>query len=230
MRHKFSENEIFGGTQVIKSLDNLPQNKFFRLSLATFAPHWKGFKRKDEVEALKSIFHVDYFDDSLFVTDAISLPVLLTQEFYSLSNEDKSGFVYIYTFEDKVLAGKFQSGFLFFTSTNYKAKIKVGCTTRNVFYRIKQQVIQAGAALSDPPILLAAFWVPRPFSCEAEIHNAFSKQQVTDSNGQPFHFVGTEYFYAVPKEVLPDIYKLVQKNRMEHVLEKPQVLSEVVEG
>jgi hypothetical protein len=42
--------------------------------------------------------------------------------------------------------------------------------------------------------------------------------------------VGTEYFYAVPKEVLPDIYKLVQKNRMEHVLEKPQVLSEVVEG
>jgi hypothetical protein len=55
MRHKFSENEIFGGTQVIKSLDNLPQNKFFRLSLATFAPHWKGFKRKDEVEALKSI-------------------------------------------------------------------------------------------------------------------------------------------------------------------------------
>jgi T5orf172 domain len=227
MRNKFSDDEIFGGTQVIKSLDNLPKNKFFRLSLSTLATHWKGFKRKDEVEALKSIFHVDYFNDSLFVTDSISLPVLLTQEFYSLSNEDKSGFVYIYTFEDKILAGKFQSGFLFFTSTNYKAKIKVGCTTRNVFYRIKQQVIQAGAALSDPPILLAAFWVPRPFNCEAAIHNALSTQQVTDSKGQPFHFVGTEYFYAVPKEALPDIYKLVLRNRAEYPIEKPQVANEI---
>jgi hypothetical protein len=134
IRDKFTADEIFGRTQIVKTLDNIPQNKPFRLPLSEFAKRWEGRRSRDELELLKEVSDEDYFEDSLFVTDSVSLEILLAQKFHSKSSDDGSGFVYIYTFENNVLAGKYMhGGFLgFFSSKGYEAQIKIGQTIRNV--------------------------------------------------------------------------------------------------
>jgi T5orf172 domain len=217
-RDRFTADEIFGRTQIIKSLDNIPQNKPFRLQLSEFAKRWEGRRSRDELELLKEVFNEDYFEDSLFVTDSVSLEFLLTQKFHSRSSDDGSGFVYVYTFEDKVLAGKYiHSGFLgFFSSKEYKAKIKIGQTTRNVFKRIHEQVVEAKTALADPPILLAAFWVPKSGGCENQVHTVFDDKRVTNKHGKPYKLTGVEWFIDKPQDALDSVWKIVLQHRITH--------------
>jgi hypothetical protein len=58
-RDRFTADEIFGRTQIIKSLDNIPQNTQFRLQLSEFAKHWKGRKSGDELQLPKEVFNED---------------------------------------------------------------------------------------------------------------------------------------------------------------------------
>jgi T5orf172 domain len=217
-RDRFTADEIFGRTQIIKSLDNIPQNKPFRLQLSEFAKHWEGRRSRDELELLKEVFNEDYFEDSLFVTDSVSLDFLLSQRFHSKSSDDGSGFVYIYTFENNVLAGKFVHGgfFGFFTNKGYEAEIKIGQTTRNVFKRIYEQVVEAKTALSAPPILLAAFWVPKSGGCENQVHTAFEDKRVTSKNGKPYKLTGVEWFIDKPQDALDSVWKIVLQHRITH--------------
>jgi hypothetical protein len=228
-RRSFTADEIFGRTPVVEDIKKAPKNGPFRLKLSEFANIWEGHKSKDEIHLLQAVFNADYFDEALFVTDSVSLETLLKQRFYSSSADDGSGFVYIYTFNNSVLAGKFSHGGFFglFAKNGYKAEIKIGQTTRNIFKRIYEQIEQAKTMVSSPPILLAAFWVPRSGGCERTLHIEFENKRVVGANNKPYRLTGVEWFVDEPQKALDAVWEIVVQHRENN---EELVLSEKLDG
>ena len=139
---KFNSEDIWHDIPAIKLAEGvtLPPG-VFRFSLSDFVYVWKGFpsmnplKKRDRLE---QIFNADYFESHTVLTDAISLEKLIYTDFYELSPNNGSGFIYIYTFEDNVLAGQYLQGMFWWKVRRYETKLKVGRIEQNVLRRIDQ--------------------------------------------------------------------------------------------
>jgi Meiotically up-regulated gene 113 len=192
---------------------NLPSG-IFRFSLSDFVAVWRGFPNHNLIEKrerLERIFNTDYFDAHIVVSDAISLDKMVYSTFSAPSPQDRSGFIYIYTFEDNVLAGKYSQGWLWWTAHRYKAKLKIGRTEQNVFNRIDQQ-LATRTSVSEPPILLAAFWTNSVIQCERDIHLALGDKRLTDNTGRAAKG-GVEWFKDTPTMALPTVIEWVTYHR-----------------
>lgn len=204
-----------------------PPPGIFRFSLADFLCVWQGFPSKNLVEKrerLERIFNSDYFNIQTVATDAISLEKLIYTGFYESSPKNGSGFIYLYTFEDNILAGKYYEGILWWTSTKYEAKIKIGRTEQNVLNRIDQQ-LATRTSVSEPPILLSALWTNQVVQCEREIHNELRHKRLTDNQGRAAKG-GVEWFKDNPTEAIPIILKWVVRHRTDLSGSQMQVDSE----
>jgi hypothetical protein len=192
---------------------NLPSG-IFRFSLSDFIAIWKGFPNysfTEKRERLERIFNTDYFDAHIVVSDAISVEKMMYSTFSAASPQDRSGFIYIYTFEDNVLAGKYSQGWLWWTTHRYEAKLKIGRTEQNGFNRIDQQ-LATRTSISEPPILLAAFWTNSVVQCERDIHLAMEDKRLTDKTGRAARG-GVEWFKDTPTRALPIVLEWVTHHR-----------------
>ena len=212
---KFDSEDIWPnipGVNLTKNV-NLPPG-IFRFSLSDFAYVWKGLSSMNCLEKrnrLERIFNTDYFESHTVLTDAISLEKLINTDFYDPSCKDDSGFIYIYTFEDNVLAGQHTQGMLWWKSCRYKAKLKVGQTGQNPFNRINQQ-IDSKTCIPEPPILLTALWTNQVAQCEREIHQELSNKRLIDSTGKAAKG-GVEWFKDIPTSAIPIILCWVSRYR-----------------
>ncbi|MBD1873919.1 GIY-YIG nuclease family protein [Nodosilinea sp. FACHB-131] len=192
-------------------IDFIDDGSIFRVCLEDFIYAWKGFPSmhpSKKRERLSSIFNVDYFEEYTVLTDVVSLKKLLNTDFYEPSPANGSGFIYIYTFEDNVLAGLYEPGLLWWRTKRYEAKLKIGRTEQNVLRRIDQQ-LDRKTGICEPPILLAVFWTQWVVSCEHEIHQELAGKRLSDKTGKPAKG-GVEWFKATPTLTLPVVLKWVE--------------------
>jgi T5orf172 domain len=209
---KFSSHNIWHDIEtfdVSKGLEFVP-DKVFRFCLEDFICIWRESlnSTSDNRDKLSSIFNIDYFNSCTVLTNAISLKKLANTGFYDSSPKDRSGFIYIYTFEDNVLAGKYDEGILWWKTQRYETKLKIGRTEQHVFNRIKQQ-LDCKTAISEPPILLAVFWTRLVVQCEHKIHEDLAAKRLSDNTGQAAKG-GVEWFKDKPTLVLPIVLKWVE--------------------
>lgn len=190
----------------------MPQtDSIFRISLEDFVYAWKGFPSMHPSQKrvrLSDIFNVDYFESYTVLTDAVSLDKLINTGFYAPSPNDGSGFIYIYTFEDNILAGLYEQGILWWKTRRYETKLKIGRTEQNVLRRIDQQ-LDRKTGIPEPPILLAAFWARMVVLCELAIHQELANKRLSDKTGKPARG-GVEWFRDTPTEILPIVLKWVE--------------------
>ncbi len=199
----------------------------FRFSLADFLSVWQGLPSKSLIEKherLERIFNSDYFNIHTVTTDSISLQKLINTGFYESSSRNGSGFIYLYTFEDNILAGKYLEGMLWWTSTRYQAKIKIGRTEQNVLNRIDQQ-LATRTSVSEPPILLSAFWTNLVVQCERDIHYELREKRLTNHLGRAAKG-GVEWFKDNPTLAIPIILKWVTRYRNHPTATQIQVAGE----
>lgn len=186
-------------------------DSIFRICLEDFVYSWEGFPSmhpSKKRERLSDVFNVDYFESHTVLTDAISLEKLINAGFYDPSPNDGSGFIYIYTFEDNVLAGLYEQGILWWKAQRYETKLKIGRTEQNVLRRIDQQ-LDRKTGIPEPPILLAAFWTKLVVPCEREIHRELADKRLADKMGRPARG-GVEWFKDTPTMALPTVLKWVE--------------------
>lgn len=191
-----------------------PPPGIFRFSLSDFITVWKGFPYSnltEKRERLERIFNADYFDVPIVATDDVSLDKMIHTSFSASSPQDSSGFIYIYSFEDNILAGKYSEGLLWWTAHRYKAKLKIGRTEQNVFNRIDQQ-LSTRTPIPEPPILLTALWTKSVVQCERAIHNELRNKRLADNQGRNAKG-GVEWFKDTPTLALPIILKWVNRYR-----------------
>jgi hypothetical protein len=202
---RFNSDDIWYDVPVVKLTESviLPPG-VFRFSLSDFLHVWKGFPSMSLLEKrnrLERIFNADYFESATVLTDAISLEKLINTGFNAPSPQDESGFIYIYTFEDNILAGQFTEGMLWFTKSRYETKLKVGRTEQNILARVDQQ-LSMRTSVSEPPILLTALWTKQVVLCERTIHQQLSSKRLTDSTGKAAKG-GVEWFKDIPTSAIP---------------------------
>jgi hypothetical protein len=212
---KFNSEDIWHGVPAVNlAKDASLPSEVFRFSLSDFVCRWKGFPSMNNLEKrnrLERIFNADYFDSHTVLTDAISLEKLIDTGFYDPSPKDGSGFIYIYTFEDNVLAGQFTQGMLWWETLCYETKMKIGRTEQNLLNRINQQ-LDMKTTVSEPPILLAAFWTNQVCICERTIHQQLASKRLTDSMGRTARG-GVEWFKDIPTSVMPIIRYWAERYR-----------------
>jgi hypothetical protein len=212
---RFNSEDIWHDVPAVKITDSLSLPPgVFRVSLSDFAYVWKGFPSMnylDKCNRLKRTFNTDYFESPTVLTDALSLEKLMNTGYYDPSVGDGSGFIYIYTFEDNVLAGKHKQGRLWWAVDRYDTKLKVGRTEQNILNRVDQQ-LGLRTAVSEPPILLTALWTKQVALCERTIHQHLSSKRLTDSTGRAAKG-GVEWFKDIPTSVIPIILSWVSRYR-----------------
>jgi hypothetical protein len=212
---RFNSEDIWHDVPVVKITKDMPlPSGVFRFSLSDFAHVWKGFPSMNHLEKcnrLKRTFNTDYFDAPTVLTDALSFEKLINTGYYEPSLGDGSGFIYIYTFEDNVLAGKHRQGSLWWAVDRYDTKLKVGRTEQNILNRIDQQ-LGLRTAVSEPPILLTALWTKQVALCERTIHQQLSSKRLTDSTGKAARG-GVEWFKDIPTSAIPIILYWVSRYR-----------------
>lgn len=211
----FNSEDIWHDIPAVKLFEGVPLPPgVFRFSLSDFISVWKGFPSKSLLEKrdrLERIFNADYFDSHTVLTDAISLEKLMNTGFYDPSPKDGSGFIYIYTFEDNILAGQYLQGMLWWRVSRYKTKLKIGRTSQNVLNRIDQQ-LDSRTSVSEPPILLTAFWTNLVVQCERDIHHELRNKRLTGKMGGAAKG-GVEWFKDTPTLAIPIILKWVTRYR-----------------
>ena len=219
---KFDSNDIWHDIPKIDILaDSIPtDDSVFRIDLDTFVYCWESFSSMSTTlkrNRLSKIFNIDYFNSATVLTNASSLYKLKKSGFYDKSPTDQSGFIYIYTFEDNVLAGLYEQGFFWWKNRRYETKLKIGRTEQNVFRRIYQQ-FDNKTGISEPPILLAVFWTKLVVQCEREIHNELIDKRLKDNEGNVARG-GVEWFKDTPTQILPTVLKWVKHCN----LQKPSI-------
>lgn len=212
---RFNIENIWYDVPAVKITNNvtLPPG-LFRFSLSDFVYVWKGFPSMSCAEKrnrLERTFNTDYFDAHTVLTDAISFEKLVDTGYYAPSLGDGSGFIYIYTFEDNVLAGKHRQGKLWWAVDRYDTKLKVGRTEQHILNRIDQQ-LDLRTTVSEPPILLTALWTKEVAMCERTIHQQLSSKRLTDSTGKAARG-GVEWFKDIPTSVIPIVLYWVSRYR-----------------
>ncbi|MEH2217873.1 MAG: GIY-YIG nuclease family protein [Nostoc sp.] len=214
---KFNVADLLPEIPAIKLAEDFnPPPGVFRFSLSDFILVWKGFPSKNIIEKrqrLEKIFNTDYFDAYTVVADAISLNKLIYTDFYDPSPKNGSGFIYLYTFEDNVLAGKYSQGLLWWTYSRYETKLKIGRTEQNVLNRIDQQLLTR-TSISEPPILLSAFWTNLVVQCERNIHYELRNKRLSDNMGRAARG-GIEWFKDTPTLAIPIILKWITRYRID---------------
>lgn len=209
----FDSDDIWHDIPVINITNNstVTDNSIFRINLDTFVCCWESFPSMSTCQKrdrLSQIFNIDYFNSDTVLTNKTSIEKLKKSRFYDPSPSDQSGFIYIYTFEDNVLAGLYEQGFFWWKTCRYEAKLKIGRTEQNVFRRIEQQ-FDSKTGVSEPPILLAVFWTKLVVQCEREIHNELIDKRLKDKEGN-LAKGGVEWFKDTPAQILPIVLKWVK--------------------
>jgi RNA polymerase sigma factor (sigma-70 family) len=209
----FDSDDIWHDIPVVNIVkDSIPtDDSVFRINLDSFVCCWESFSSMSTTQKrdrLSQIFNIDYFDSATVLTNTNSLNKLKSSRFYERSPADQSGFIYIYTFEDNVLAGLYEQGFFWWKNRRYEAKLKIGRTEQNVFRRINQQ-FDSKTGISEPPILLAVFWTKLVVQCEREIHNELIDKRLKDKEGNVAKG-GVEWFKDTPTQILPTVLKWVK--------------------
>jgi hypothetical protein len=209
----FDSDDIWHDIPVINiANDSIPtDDSIFRISLDTFVYCWESFSSmstSQKRDRLSQVFNIDYFDSASVLTNANSLEKLKSSGFYDKSPADQSGFIYIYTFEDNVLAGLYEQGLFWWKNRRYEAKLKIGRTEQNVFRRINQQ-FDNKTGISEPPILLAVFWTKLVVQCERGIHHELIDKRLKDKEGN-LAKGGVEWFKDTPTQILPIVLKWVK--------------------
>jgi RNA polymerase sigma factor (sigma-70 family) len=223
----FDSDDIWHDIPVINiTNDSIPtDDSIFRINLDTFVGCWESFSSMSTAQKrdrLSQIFNIDYFDSATVLTNADSLEKLKKSGFYDRSPADQNGFIYIYTFEDNVLAGLYEQGFFWWKNRRYETKLKIGRTEQNVFRRINQQ-FDNKTGISEPPILLAVFWTKLVVQCEREIHNELTDKRLKDKEGN-LAKGGVEWFKDTPTQILPTVLKWVEHC---NIIEKINKIKEV---
>ncbi len=212
---KFNSNDIWHDVPTVKLTKNtIYPPGIFRFCLSDFISLWEGFPSmnyQEKKDRIARIFNIDYFDSFTVLTDAISLEKLIKSTFSAPSLSDESGFIYIYTFEDNVLAGQYTQGMLWWAVRRYETKLKVGRTEQNIFNRISQQ-FDIRTSISEPPILLTALWTNRVVLCERTIHQQLNSKRLTDTIGKVSRG-GVEWFKDVPSSAIPIVLHWVSYYR-----------------
>lgn len=212
---RFNSEDIWHDVPAVKITDSLSLPPgVFRVSLSDFAYVWKGFPSMNYLEKcnrLKRTFNTDYFESPTVLTDALSFEKLKNTGYSDPLVGDGSGFIYIYTFEDNIIAGKHRQGMLWWAVDRYDTKLKVGQTGQNILNRVEQQ-LGLRTAVSEPPILLTALWTKQVALCERTIHQQLSSKRLTDSTGKAAKG-GVEWFKDIPTSVMPIILYWVSRYR-----------------
>jgi len=212
---KFNSDDIWHDVPTVKLTKNtIYPPGIFRFCLSDFISLWEGFPSmnyQEKKDRVARIFNIDYFDSCTVLTDAISLKKLIKSTFSAPSLSDESGFIYIYTFEDNVLAGQYKQGMLWWAVRRYETKLKVGRTEQNIFNRISQQ-FDIRTSISEPPILLTALWTNRVVLCERTIHQQLNSKRLTDTTGKVSRG-GVEWFKDVPSSAIPIVLHWVSYYR-----------------
>lgn len=193
-----------------------PQEGLFKISLAEFTKQWKGFPLRNieaKQERLYDIFNKNYFNEDTVITDALSLSKLIDTNFSECSLQDGSGFIYVYSLEDNILAGYFKQGIFWWETSDYEAKLKIGRTARHPFFRIEQQ-FGSKTNIPEPPILLAMLWTDFVSRCERDIHRELraTSKKLIDHDGEESRG-GREWFRDTPKEALSLVYRWIKEYR-----------------
>jgi hypothetical protein len=195
-----------------------PQEGLFKISLTEFTKQWKGFPFRDieaKRERLYDIFNKNYFDEDTVITDALSLRKLINTNFSECGLQDGSGFIYVYSFEDNILARHFKQGIFWWETSDYEAKLKIGRTERHPFFRIEQQ-FGSKTNIPEPPILLAMLWTDLVRPCERDIHRELRSigKRLMDCDGEPARG-GKEWFRDTPQEALSLVYRWIKEYRID---------------
>jgi T5orf172 domain/Sigma-70 region 2 len=216
----FDSDDIWHDIPTINiATDSIPtDDSIFRINLDTFVGCWESFSSMSTAQKrdrLSQIFNIDYFDSATVLTNADSLEKLKKSGFYDRSPADQSGFIYIYTFEDNVLAGLYEQGLFWWKNRRYETKLKIGRTEQNVFRRIHQQ-FDNKTGISEPPILLAVFWTKLVVQCERGIHCDLTHKRLKDNEGN-LAKGGVEWFKDTPTQILPTVIQWVKHcNYLQH--------------
>jgi hypothetical protein len=70
----------------------------------------------------------------------------------------------------------------------------------------------SATSISEPPILLAAFWTNSVVQCERDIHLAMEDKRLTDKTGRAAKG-GVEWFKDTPTRALPTVLEWVTHHR-----------------
>jgi T5orf172 domain len=148
-------------------------------------------------------------DQYTIATDAYSFPRLLAlknQPLYGRSKGDGTGWIYIYSNIAEIGIGRYEEGFLWWKSINYKSRLKIGRTERHVVIRLKEQAADAATVLGRKPVILGAFWSPKVVSDERAIHQRLSTFRANDAGG-------TEWFECRSVFALEAVRTVVLESR-----------------
>jgi hypothetical protein len=213
----FNSADLWHKTPIAKP-QNLPKTDLFRISLRDLDEYfWRPNGQNRDI--LKNLFNRDYYDQHCIVTDSESM-TRLKPIFWSADTKSyEGGFIYCYTEQNHVLAGKGKEGFWFWESTRYDATFKCGMSDRHPLKRIHEQYkmndLDNNPATSkpSPPILLSLLWTGRAFLAEREIHTALDERRVTDNQGNSFRNAGAEWFIDRPENMIRIAHPIVMKHR-----------------
>jgi hypothetical protein len=230
---KFNCEDLIPGIPKVQlPEESKQQNGYFRISLSDFLPIWQGFPLQGIAQKrnrLESIFNADYFDEYIVVSDSISIEKIRSTNFSQPSPKNGSGFIYVYTFEDNVLAGARKEGFLWWEKTRYEPKLKIGRTEQHPFYRIERQ-LDKKANIPEPPILMAILWTELVATCERDIHYELTKQgkRLSDDKGRQKRG-GVEWFKDELNQSMPTIYNWINHYRNPVITNEEIPLSFILE-
>jgi T5orf172 domain len=213
----FNSSDLWHQTPVAPP-HNLPESGLFRISLSDLEKYfWKANRSNPEI--LNNLFNSDYFDQHCIVTDSETLDRLKLIPWSCSTNGYQGGFIYCYTEQNYVLAGKEKEGIWFWENTRYNSTFKCGMSDRHPLKRISEQYPidelsnKFNINKPSPPILLSLLWTGSAFLAEREIHSALDSRRVTDNQGRSFRRAGAEWFIDRPENMMKVAYPIVMNHR-----------------
>jgi hypothetical protein len=215
----FNSSDLWHQTPVA-SPHNLPESGLFRISLSDLEKNfWRANRSNPEI--LSKLFNKDYFDQHCIVTDFETLNRIRSIPWSASTGDYLGGFIYCYTEQNHVLAGKEKEGFWLWETTRYNSTFKCGMSDRHPLKRIYEQYglkdindnDKAATNKPSPPILLSLLWTGRAYNAEREIHTALNSRRVTDNLGQSFSSAGAEWFIERPENMMKAAYPIVMSYR-----------------
>jgi hypothetical protein len=213
----FNSSDLWHKTPMA-SPHNLPESGLFRISLSDLEKYFWTVNRSNP-GILNKLFNKDYSDQYCIVTDFETLNRLKPILWSASTGDYLGGFIYCYTEQNHVLAGKEKEGFWFWETTRYNSTFKCGMSDRHPLKRIYEQYGlkdtngKAATNKPSPPILLSLLWTGKAYNAEREIHTALDNQKVTDNLGQNFNSAGAEWFIDRPENMMKLAYPIVIRYR-----------------
>lgn len=181
-------------------LSNIPE--VFRVSLS------------DLNRFSENMFPIECFDENshelhTIATDAYSFPHLLElkdKSFDGPASTDGTGWIYVYSNVAEIALGKSEDGFFWWKQINYRCRVKIGCTRRHLFTRLKEQADKSATALARKPVILGAFWSTQAVKDERKIHHKLG-------GCRALHSGGVEWFECLPFSALETTRLVLQESR-----------------